>query len=1736
MPRPPNPYYGSPPPPYGDFSPPPTYAPPDVEESPPPPSGEDDSPPPPPPEDEEDSPPPPPPDEDAEDSPPPPDDESPDLEPPSAPPPYYEGGYEYTPGSSSCEACTNCLLAFNSFVAETVKYDWPRDNSEDLADRFWETCVELEDVDEDACDSLWVAIFMDDSNVVQRAGQLCRHLDICSPDTIEDFDKCVFRVPRTSNRNRNITGGIDFCAAEGVAKGRSTLLSKVNKTAENCTSDSECKAFGSGFSCYFGEEDADPVRACTCEDGEDECDDLGTCLQFCELPDTKSMVTRLNAGSKGCTVSEDCGDPDMVCVEVEDCEVWSCDSETNSLLSEECVGMCLPSDLKPINASLANNGHTVTVKLNAYPEPLEEEDCALIFDDATSDLLADSLCSTEDDKLVITLSEASTITRDQLLTLKSKTDAEPSVLVSQISNALVFAGSIKTIPCSNCTKPTAVIAGPVSVAQPCAGGGLLSVAAGLPPEFDGSLSDDPSGRITFSNVQWSLNANLGPEDGRTLLQAAVDRTNIQDDLDDRLILGMLSDEVTSLPVGTYQLLLTVTSWLGTSSTASFTFEKTSGLKAPAVKVVGSATRTFRLAGGLRVNANPGQLCNGRSVAWNWTSPSGWLAVPKGGVTTQRLFLPAPLAAVHGQSYTLRVAASFVGEADSTAFDTVTVVANGAPPNAKLSGASGDIPNDVTVNLTALASSDPESTPALQKLEYSWDCRRDDHPTPCFKNSDQGDRTSTPGVWSLPLGLLTPGRLHTITVTVSKSVTRTATPLRATASVSFRPRIPEAFPRGTLTRACGAAECAAPHRTDKPLTVQLAMAATDGDATVTFTSPDVNGMPSLSVATISTDPVVYSVTVPTARLPNNKNSVTITASMRRGERTGSAILTVPLNAAPFCVPSPRDPSAPACISATLANKKFPYAVGTLRATSWTDEDTELTYEFGAIANGAEVLQQVGPTASAPIVGLWYGKTRLFACIKDTYGSKTCGYTSVDVDKPDNNFDAKATLSSLLDSLETLTDPTAILQANAQVGLLSRYISENANANGNGQKGPNGLSLKATDEEIALASKAAMTLISKTLTSSNLADSQQAALALASISNTANSNAGLLNAAAQLSILDAANQIATAVLPKTNVDSTFANQMLTLYHASTPADASYGVANALDWLRKLIANSKALGLSLGKSATPGSAYTATGSGSVWLSVLAMPSLATIASIIRAGASAASLASSTSSSASGRRAALQQFQTSEHFINPRMAIAIAASESATRRRLQQTTSVSDTAEAFLQLLGATATSANGYSVTMLYVPSANTALVTALGSAKPADIDIRGGLAMVDWAAVSSTAGAVPTLDGTNSFIRIRIPAPNYNTGKRGTCALWNSATNTLSGGLPEVGNDNSAAVYEDYDGATGRLVCKVTVAGVYVVVQNQQASASPPPSPPASSPPPSPLSPPPPPASPPPPGGLVASPPPPPPPSLIDNPTSSTETPPPPPPPPGSVKKGGAAIGAIVGGVIGGLVAIGIIVAIFIIVRRRKWQVVVAQPEGGATAQPLTAVTVSEQAPPPAAAAWQQPAPGTSPAADTPGYPSPTDARSSEVDPAPAVAAGAAAGAAVAAAGIVRSADEVEERRPSSARSSRGPPVEGVDFNLPHTPRPGEGEPDAPAPPAPGSFSSPRGSAPGIAGSSDQLRAPASMMDDVLPPANASEPLSSPRTVDALKPPRPPSAAGAGGSRPSSAAVVSPRPGSAAGGVP
>ncbi|GIL67805.1 hypothetical protein Vafri_21080 [Volvox africanus] len=1186
-------------------------------------------------------------------------------------------------------------------------------------------------------------------------------------------------------------------------------------------------------------------------------------VPFCSRSSTNQLLAQLNAGKATCSLNASdyeqhnvCG-YDSICTAISNCKLYDCDPVMQAVTQVPCTALCQPSKLGVEGAQISDDGRTVFVALMAAPAPLLRVPCGAVFEPISTLLLGGggALCSTStmplhsatsaNPVLIAKLPANATLRAGQNLTLLTR----GSVLVSALNTSRSFEGTVEVWLCDSCVSPTAVLTGPATISlTSCesASASFMSAAALRPPViFDASQSNDPSGRAVWADVTWTLaSPSLGAgyltaTRGVVALRAAVERANSVTSMRDRLILALNSTEVEALSEGvTYTLEVTLTSWLNTSSTANTSFVVYAGNAIPTVAISGPATQTAKITSGLRLSAEVvGGACKGRTLAWNWTSPSGWLGLPASGQSGQQLTIKGPLRnVIHGQSISLRVTATYSGGGSGSA--EVLVVASGSPPLASLKGPAGDVLDNTTLVFNASASSDPDNpSDPRGALKYSWECRRSDYPTPCFASSEQGSQGQ--GLWTLPPRLLSSDVWHTITATVYKNVTEGATPLSATSSVSFRPRSATSpFLRGTLSRLCAATACSAPHSTDRDLTVLLQLAApyntasTAAGITVTWSSTEAPAVSGLSAVTATTNPSsglaagAFQLTIPTAFLPSAESSITITATLVMTVATsasvsisGTATLTVPLNGAPYCTFSSTDPAA--CFTLTTLNASFPSAAFTLRAVGWADvgQDTtssQLKYEFGVrqavvLAGGASMptrlVQQLGVATSATLVGLPQGTVQLYGCAIDSDSSRTCGVVNVTVAPPAAGFNATAAMAAInVADLLQANDQTSLLQAANQMAQLAlAAVAASANSSSSG-----GSSSSAAVSE--LVGNMSVALVQAMLSGGALQDAEQAPQAIAAMASLASSSTTLPDKAkdAFMTAVKSAVETLGGGGNSTSSDTTisaaalnsFVSQLCRLLGASLPTTSTTNSNTAgrralLDsqpdittaaWsrLKDLLAVSGRIGSALGLQAVPGESYLAAGDNGVFVSAIAMPAVSTSSSNdsdikVNIKLSAGPNAVTSSSTAAGI--------------------------SSRRRGLTASSSSSDV-DAQLVLVGAAAAAAAGYSIDLQYSPSADAALALTMSSYTDTfpNTSLLSGPVTVTWNAGSDAAATPPTLDGNSNYITLTIPAPGYNSSKTAACLSYNVTTQL-------VDNPSTSAVY---DTVTHRLSCNVSSVGTYFVV--------------------------------------------------------------------------------------------------------------------------------------------------------------------------------------------------------------------------------------------------------------------------------------------------------------------------------
>ncbi|KAG2486949.1 hypothetical protein HYH03_014446 [Edaphochlamys debaryana] len=196
------------------------------------------------------------------------------------------------------------------------------------------------------------------------------------------------------------------------------------------------------------------------------------------------------------------------------------------------------------------------------------------------------------------------------------------------------------------------------------------------------------------------------------------------------------------------------------------------------------------------------------------------------------------------------------------------------------------------------------------------------------------------------------------------------------------------------------------------------------------------------------------------------------------------------------------------------------------------------------------------------------------------------------------------------------------------------------------------------------------------------------------------------------------------------------------------AETSVSAAQTGLQELLLVADRLGDTLGRQAVPGGGFVVAGDNGVFVSagaLAAAPPGGSTSLSLSAGPGAVASAGGTSS---GHR----------------------------RRRLL---AVATDATADLTLSASAAASATGWGLDLTYSTSGQAALNTALAGLIPSGGRLLEGLAALTWNAGSGASATPPALDGTSSYITLRLPAPGYSADRPTGCLQYDATAGTLTG---------------------------------------------------------------------------------------------------------------------------------------------------------------------------------------------------------------------------------------------------------------------------------------------------------------------------------------------------------------------
>ncbi|GIL86916.1 hypothetical protein Vretifemale_15113 [Volvox reticuliferus] len=1249
------------------------------------------------------------------------------------------------------------------------------------------------------------------TSMAARTGFLCNYAGLC-PANITNL--CTnLTASRVNSSSRALVGKLDGCTVEGISGGTPAY----QQQGDSCRTDANCP--GSTYQC-FQEPPFVGGNAYYASVGGafsfESCYATGRCVKYCDLKPTNDTLSQMNFGTKACntaaTSGAGCASDEYCAAPPTTCRLWVCDAVTQALVRGPCPqAICQPMNLEVLSAILSDDGRSINITLNAPARTITPTSCNRIFEVNSLTMVggAAAVCQVEDTLLTVNLGPGATVLVNTTLNLTSG-----SALVWRMNNSRPFTGSVKVGACANCSRPLALVSGPSAIAQPCDTNSSSSTSRVQSLEIDATSSTDPSGR-SLQNVVWTVLNAPGSSSSSAALQAAVDRANNFVNPRQRLMLTLNSSEVSALDIAKgYSLQVALTSWLGTATSAMFNFSKNAATTKPVVKITGPPVQTFLIRTGIRASAAVTVSCAGKALNWQWTGQDASAIALLNGTskTSQQIFIPGPVSSViHGQSLTFRVSGSYVdaGEGVEPATSDVTFTAVGSDPVVRLTGPSGDWPDNSPLVFNATTSSDPDviGTSIQQVLTFDWECSLyDDDSTPCFLNATRGDMLSTSGVWTIPSGLLATDKWHIITVTVSKAAAAGSSPLQSTAFIKVRPRsTAQAFPRGTISRVCSLLGCSGLHSTDLPLVLSLQLDDAARNAAVTWSCEDITTLNSIASKSTAASAVRRVVSIPASALPTTLSQITITATMDLKGVQGVATLTVGINSAPVCSLNSSSPLE--CFSVDVLNDTAPYASLVARAAGWADgQDDQLRYEFGVRENvtlSPEVKAR-GSSTSASILGLHAGNWAVYVCAIDTQGSRTCASRNVTILAPPANFNAVSALLSLdVTSTVTSNDQGALMdmagQATAMMASLMTQqtnIAANSSAANSAQQGA----------AIATVTTSIATALLSSVNGSQ--DREQVLQVVSVVSALGGSAAGLLPDSARAVYAEVARVAAATLLSSsaesttdllnvvsnicrllatrlprgitTTANATASNKQGKLAARSTAPSAEVTAAQSA--LTDLISLGDQLGAALGQQATPGDGYIAGGSQGVYVSAAVLPTTETADSVtsvyLRAGITAETVAAGGTTSLTGVDA-----------------------------------------EAEVVVSGTVATAALGFTIMLHYAPTSSTAVSQATKGLLDATQDSIGGLTTLSWKAPSDST-ATPTLGG-DSYAVLSIPAPSFNVTRSTSCMLYDVTADTIS---EEIGS------FVGYNSSAGVVQCRVTRLGSYVIVQGAVLSNPPAPPPP------------------------------------------------------------------------------------------------------------------------------------------------------------------------------------------------------------------------------------------------------------------------------------------------------------------
>ncbi|PSC71100.1 putative DNA-3-methyladenine glycosylase 2 [Micractinium conductrix] len=844
----------------------------------------------------------------------------------------------------ACQSCSRCIEGVAEFSASALPA--LEGNAATLAAAIRDFCAQSGG-DSWTCYTIFATVSMH-PEAAARPAALCKAAHQCS-------DECVDSLDLALCSNTGFSGGAIKAAAPsrpGVCQ-----TSAACGTAQMCDTSACAKL-----------TQCDPLT------GMDLHSCGGTCASTCELQ--RDYLARLNSGT--CQSDADCIGADETCAAIASraCRRSTCEGGTGVVTTTSCTGFCTSGSAPSlVSAQLSDDGRRITLRFTAAVRASSSAP-SNIFDNATATSLGRlstvySEWTDDGIDLLIYLDYSANVALGQPLTMA----ASPAI-VSHLEGRTVQAGSVPLQAPASTQPPVALLSGPTSLGSGCAGGTTSDVV------FDASRSPFTAGRpVAFS---WAVTAATGGRAALDALAAAATTNGVS-----RLVLPAAT--VAALPAGNYALSLTVTSWLGGTSTAELSFTKLAAAL-PVVAVVGGASQTFQVANGLRAQTviDLASVCSGKRVTYFWEETTGLLPAGSFAANRSTLAVKGPVPTVTAGdvlSFSLTVAFEGAGSASTQ----LSLTAQQSAVMAVLSGPRGDVLDTRDLVFGSASSLDPDDAANTRTpFSFSWDCTAFDAITqasaPCFAGvATSPDMTATQ--LRVPAGLLP------ASATITYSISLTARKGSRSDSDTVTVRVLEgAAPVGTLARFCpGAAGCRSKaHLASEPL--RLLFTVDDPSllpgTTFQWESADV-ALPATGRQSLVIQPYTADGTPSFAG-----HTVMINVTATADGKSARASISVPIARRPSCT------AATSCLSVSPASGAADTTSFMASAAGFA-ADSALTYDFGEqdVATGRRSFHvRASATAShtfAPRT-LPVGTHTLFACAKDEAGAQACATAEVTVE--------------------------------------------------------------------------------------------------------------------------------------------------------------------------------------------------------------------------------------------------------------------------------------------------------------------------------------------------------------------------------------------------------------------------------------------------------------------------------------------------------------------------------------------------------------------------------------------------------------------------------------------------------------------------------------------------------------------------------------------------------------------